>query len=662
MWHRSAYHGGSTGDTSGPRPVGPAVVRDGLVLVVAGAIVLSGCSGSSSPVPPGPRPTPSPTVAPGRPGGTLQVVGTTPSAQLDPGAATDDASLLVGRLVYRQLYSYGASSPVAVPDLAAGPPEVADGGTTVTIRLRGDVRWNVPAQRGISSADAVRGLKRLCLPGRRTPLRASLRQVVVGYAAACSRLSRLSRATDASVDAVTVAGVAAVGDDRMQLRLLEPVPDLTALLAQPAASPVPAEIAPATAGASLSTDPTALVGDGPYRFGTPDPGEVYRLTRNPAWDPASDPLRQAFVDRVVVRGGLTAAAVVAQVSSGAADLSWETDTHAANPVVLQPAASAAAGNVPGAVPRGSPSGQAVVASTPARSVALLLTGSRGPAKALLRRALVRSAVAACLDRSALVTALGPDALPLPGLVPDAVAEPSTAGAATSGATSGEPSAPGSGAASPTSLPAPTPTPTALSSSTPTSSPSPVAETCRAGLAAAGVPRGTVLHVLTATGGAGVLAALAKQLAPGGVTLAATTGRWDLQLLSEQPSPAGVRGELAPLLDPAWAGAPGLPAQPGLLRPAGGLALLESALATSSASERGTRTAAVVEVLQQDAAIVPLAEQPTVRPVGPHLSVAPVLRSLGNVDPANAALDVTRPRTDAGATGTGAASSAAAGSP
>ena len=64
-----------------------------------------------------------------------------------------------------------------------------------------------------------------------------------------------------------------------------------------------------------------MVGAGPYRLTTYIPGETVVLDRNPNWDPATDPLRKAWVDRIQVKFGLTTPAIQRAIDGGKADLS-----------------------------------------------------------------------------------------------------------------------------------------------------------------------------------------------------------------------------------------------------------------------------------------------------------------------------------------------------
>ena len=53
-----------------------------------------------------------------------------------------------------------------------------------------------------------------------------------------------------------------------------------------------------------------VVGSGPYTPTTYIPGETVVLVRNPNWDPATDPLRKAWVDRIQVKLDVGAAGVI----------------------------------------------------------------------------------------------------------------------------------------------------------------------------------------------------------------------------------------------------------------------------------------------------------------------------------------------------------------
>ena len=85
------------------------------------------------------------------------------------------------------------------------------------------------------------------------------------------------------------------------ITLDQPAGDFLSILTLPCFAPVPGEYAASYAvGANYGGH---VVGTGPYTPTTYDPGRLIVLDRNPNWDPATDPLRKAWVDRIQVKLG-----------------------------------------------------------------------------------------------------------------------------------------------------------------------------------------------------------------------------------------------------------------------------------------------------------------------------------------------------------------------
>jgi peptide/nickel transport system substrate-binding protein len=85
-------------------------------------------------------------------------------------------------------------------------------------------------------------------------------------------------------------------------------------MALPSSSPVPIE---ADSGAAYGSDP---VSSGPYAITSVDPATGILLDRNPQWDPATDGVRTALPDQVIVRTGLTGVERDQALLAGSADL------------------------------------------------------------------------------------------------------------------------------------------------------------------------------------------------------------------------------------------------------------------------------------------------------------------------------------------------------
>jgi peptide/nickel transport system substrate-binding protein len=64
-----------------------------------------------------------------------------------------------------------------------------------------------------------------------------------------------------------------------------------------------------------------VVGSGPYNPTTYIPGKLIVLGRNPNWDPATDPLRRAWVDHIQIKYGASTASIQQAIEHGEADLS-----------------------------------------------------------------------------------------------------------------------------------------------------------------------------------------------------------------------------------------------------------------------------------------------------------------------------------------------------
>jgi peptide/nickel transport system substrate-binding protein len=117
------------------------------------------------------------------------------------------------------------------------------------------------------------------------------------------------------------------------------------------------------------------------------------------------------------------------------------------------------------------------------------------------------------------------------------------------------------------------------------------------------------------------------------------GGWDLTLLLLRPDYLGSRAVLTPLLDPRW---PGLDAVGTLRRSPAWLTEMAAALGEESASRSVARQTGLATTITRDGAVMGLATVATVRTAGPNVGHSPALALLGNVDPANVALGVTRP--------------------
>src|SRR4051794_24832122 len=221
---------------------------------------------------------------------------------LDPSGAhqRDMVSLLSG-LVTRSLTQYRydpqTRQMLLVPDLATDLGRHNDDYTKWEYTLRRGVRFEDGTP--VTPRDVVRGIHRCAARSFPTSPCRSHKPIV----------------------SVTVARRHA-----LRFRFAHPFPDLPYLVAAPAIGPVPR-------GTSLANGPYARhpLATGPYQLERYRRGHVLVLTRNPEWDPRTDPARTAYPDRYVVRSGVPSADI-ARVLADDTGQGTTTVTYDAVPV------------------------------------------------------------------------------------------------------------------------------------------------------------------------------------------------------------------------------------------------------------------------------------------------------------------------------------------
>jgi peptide/nickel transport system substrate-binding protein len=259
-------------------------------------------------------------------GGTLRIAapGLAPAlrdpAFLDPQRPFDALSFepeLFRCCLVRTLYSYSGRATeeggtVPRPDLAAAMPQVSRDGLTWTIRLKPGIRYAPPLEDvEITAADVVRAIERAATADVGAGAYQAFFGVIQGYGGY------------ASGEADTISGLEVLGPHTLRVDLSETTNDLAYRLAMPASAPIPPS--PADPAAAFGTAyghgdgyGPYLVASGPYMLEGADrldpslppadqPGtsglepRKVTLIRNPSWDPHTDELRAAYVDRIEVR-------------------------------------------------------------------------------------------------------------------------------------------------------------------------------------------------------------------------------------------------------------------------------------------------------------------------------------------------------------------------
>ena len=289
--------------------------RPAVVLGVLLSLVLTGCGGGNS----GAAGVPTQSGEAGsavdgvrapsdEAGGTLRLV-TDKIDSLDPQRSYVHGVWNLMRLYARTLVTYSSEpghTDELVPDLATDPGTTPDGGRTWTFTLKDGVRFETG--RPITSRDVKYGIERSfasdVIVGGPTYVLDLLDDPEDPYAGPYQ---------DESDDKLGLASVATPDDRTIVFTLRTPTPDFPLVMALPSSSPVPAEN---DTGGGYGADP---ISSGPYLISSVDPKTGIVFDRNPEWDPATDDVRTALPDRVVVRSGLAGVPRDQALLAGSAD-------------------------------------------------------------------------------------------------------------------------------------------------------------------------------------------------------------------------------------------------------------------------------------------------------------------------------------------------------
>ncbi len=267
-------------------------------------------------------------------GGTLRLLGTGDIFNLDTTSGYYTVLNIISRAFTRQLVSYPASPDFAkalrlAPDVAAAVPTRANGGIsadgkTYTFRIKPGVKWDTSPPRQVTAADFVREFKLLCNPVSPTGAPGYFTSTILGMDGYCDGFAKVKGTAPAIaryVDSHGLPGAVARDSRTLVIRLVKPAPDFLNILALPFSSARPVEYMKYVPDSAEFRQHT--ISNGPYKIVKYTPTKEFRLERNPAWDPKTDSLRKAYVDRITVTEGLTAESVQQQLEAGTAEMEWD---------------------------------------------------------------------------------------------------------------------------------------------------------------------------------------------------------------------------------------------------------------------------------------------------------------------------------------------------
>jgi len=239
----------------------------------------------------------------GKKGGTATVMSAGDVDSLDPGYwyyQYDYMTLM--QPTQRQLYGWKPEDVERpTPDLAADYPKVADGGKTLTIKIKPGIKYSPPLQsRAVTSKDFKYALERDFLP-----------QVSNAYASVYyGEITGVKDFQDGK--AKEISGIQTPDDQTLVLKLNRPQGVLATGVALGLAGtiPVPKDYAQKYDKGKTSTYGEHQVFTGPYMVPNDSSGKLtgytagkeFTLVRNPSWDAKTD-FRPAYLDKIVVKGG-----------------------------------------------------------------------------------------------------------------------------------------------------------------------------------------------------------------------------------------------------------------------------------------------------------------------------------------------------------------------
>ena len=259
-------------------------------------------------------------------GGDLTLVYAADVDKIDPGATYYQYGMNIAYATQRPLYSYKPDDASNLePDLAEGPPEIAEDGKSVTVKIRTGVKFSPPVDREVTSADVKYALER-----------GFTEQVAGPYVGAyMGALTGLKAFQDGKAD--EIAGIKTPDDQTIVLELDQPRGAIVAAaLSMPASAPVPKEYAQKFDKRTPSAYGENQVATGPYMIENDESGKVtgYRpgveikLVRNPNWDESTD-YKPAYLDSITVKEGNDPDVASRQILEGNSQVSGDFQLPAA---------------------------------------------------------------------------------------------------------------------------------------------------------------------------------------------------------------------------------------------------------------------------------------------------------------------------------------------
>jgi peptide/nickel transport system substrate-binding protein len=284
------------------------------------ALVVAGCGGDDSS---SEKPAQNSNAAPkeAKKGGDLTVMYAGDVDNIDPGVTYYQYGFNVAYATQRPLYSFKPDDAInPEPDLAEGPPQIADDGKTLTVKIKTGVKFSPPVNREVTSKDVKYALERGFLKNVNGPY--------VG--AYMSDIEGVKAYQGGKADEIT--GITTPDDQTIEFKLSRPRAAIVAgALALPASAPVPKEYAQKfdkAAGQSkygnnqVFTGPYMIKNDASGKLTGYKPSNEIDLVRNPNWDASTD-YKPAYADSITIKEGNDAQVASRQILEGQSMISGD---------------------------------------------------------------------------------------------------------------------------------------------------------------------------------------------------------------------------------------------------------------------------------------------------------------------------------------------------
>jgi len=251
-------------------------------------------------------------IPPHQNGGTMKIALSGNIDYLDPALAYYQSTWQIEYSTCLKLTNYpdlaGDAGRVIKPEAASALPTISPDGLTYTYTVpAGKFKFNTGEP--VTAATFQHALERDLNPKQ------------ASYFGAVFLAPFIKGAADFGAGkAKTISGMVASGNT-LTITLVKPAADFLSILAMPFFSPRPKEAEKYKPGADYSKH---VIGSGPYTLKSYVPTKSMEFVRNTNWDPATDPLRKAWVDGMTMRIGLEPDAIQQTIERGDADMSLDT--------------------------------------------------------------------------------------------------------------------------------------------------------------------------------------------------------------------------------------------------------------------------------------------------------------------------------------------------